>query len=108
MFSKLKRWFQKKHTQPQIIAGGPKRKGTIEIPPFIDPYIASDINKKKRKFVVTDHKGDPPIIFKTHRYPELNPSIYKRDENRKALIIFDPDPSNSLINSVIENSKKGH
>lgn len=107
MFSKLKRWFQK-HTQPQIIAGGPKRKGTIEIPPFIDPYIASDINKKKRKFVVTDHKGDPPIIFKTHRYPELNPSIYKRGENRKDLIIFDPDPSNSLINSVIENSKKGH
>lgn len=82
MFSKLKRWFQK-HTQPQIIAGGPKRKGTIEIPPFIDPYIASDINKKKKKFVVTDHKGDPPIIF-------------------------DPDPSNSLINSVIENSQKGH
>lgn len=80
MFSKLKRWFQK-HTQPQIIAGGPKRKDTIEIPPF---------------------------IFKTHRYPELNPSIYKRDENRKALIIFDPDPSNSLINSVIENSQKGH
>ena len=34
MFSKLKRWFQK-HKQPQIIAGKPKKKGTIEIPPYI-------------------------------------------------------------------------
>ena len=58
--------------------------------------------------MVTNPKGDPPIIFKTHRYPELNASVYKRDENRKDLIIFNPDPSNSLINSVIENSKKGH
>lgn len=43
MFRKIKQWLQK-HTQPQIIAGRPKRKGTIEIPPFIDPYITSDIN----------------------------------------------------------------
>lgn len=34
MFRKLKQWFQK-HTQPQIIAGGPKKKGTIEIPIYI-------------------------------------------------------------------------
>ena len=104
MFSKLKCWFQK-HTQTQIIAGEPKKKGTIEIPPYIDPYITSELNKKKRKFVVTDPKGDPPIIFKTHRYPELN--LPPRDSNRKELIVFDPDPSNSLVNSVIENSQKG-
>lgn len=104
MFSKLKRWFQK-HIQPQIIAGGPKKKGTIEIPPYIDPYITSELNKKKRKFVVTDPKGDPPIIFKTHHYPELN--LPPRDSNRKELIVFDPDASNSLVNSVIENSQKG-
>lgn len=107
MFRKIKQWFQKL-TQPQIIAFEPKKKGTIYIPPYIDDYIAYDINKKKRKFVVNDPKGDPPIIFKTHRYPELNPSVYKRDENRKDLIIFDPDPNNTLVNSVIENSQKGH
>ena len=104
MFRKIKPWLQK-HTRTQIIAFEPKKKGTTEIPPFIDPYIASDINKKKRKFVVTDPKGNPPIIFKTHRYPELN--LPQRDLNRKELLIFDPDPSNSLVNSVIENSQKG-
>ena len=103
MFRKIKQWFQKL-TQPQMILFEPKKKGTIYIPPYIDDYIASDINKKKRKFVVTDPKGDTPIIFKTHRYPELN--LPQRDPNRKELIIFDPDPSNALINSVIEDKHR--
>lgn len=103
MFRKIKQWLQK-HTQTQIIAFEPKKKGTIEIPPYIDPYIASDINKKKRKFVVTDPRGNPPIIFKTHRYPELN--LPQRDPNRKELLIFDPDPSNTLGNSVIEDKHR--
>lgn len=54
--------------------------------------------------MVTDPKGDPPIIFKTQRYPELN--LPQRDLNRKELLIFDPDPSNTLINSVIEDKHR--
>ena len=46
MFRKIKQWLQK-HTQTQIIAFEPKKKGTIDIPPCIDPYIASDIPNTK-------------------------------------------------------------
>ena len=46
MFRKIKQWFQKL-TQPQIIAFEPKKKGTIYIPPYIDDYIASDIQTQQ-------------------------------------------------------------
>lgn len=59
MFRKIKQWLQK-HTQPQIIDGGPKRKGAIQIPPFIDPYITSDINitRNKHQFPLTHNNRD--------------------------------------------------
>lgn len=50
MFSKLKRWFQKRWSKPKIVLIFPqKKKGTIEIPPYIPESYSSksDVNLSK-------------------------------------------------------------
>ena len=53
MFTKLKQWFQKRWSKPKIVMiFPPKKKGTIEIPPYIPESF--DIKKSpKTKYTVS-------------------------------------------------------
>ena len=108
MFHKLKQWFQK-HTQPHIIAGGPKKKGTLKIPPYIDESLCVDskLNLSETSLCAfpPGKKGTTEIKPLIEEYVKQHPL---KDENYPIKEWFPTDENSSEQTSLLPLSPNKH